>query len=89
MSNMDIKLSFYFCLQTPSNVQISNVTYKNIVGSSSSQVAVNLICSKSKPCNKVIMDNINLEYVGKGDSKSSCANVIGVSYGQQRPPTCF
>ncbi|XP_048322031.1 polygalacturonase-like [Ziziphus jujuba] len=75
--------------QASSNVQISDVTYKNIVGSSSSEVAVSLICSRSKPCNKVILDNINLEYVGKGDSKSSCVNVVGVSYGQQTPPTCF
>ncbi|OIS99334.1 PREDICTED: exopolygalacturonase-like [Nicotiana attenuata] len=73
-----------------SKVQISNVTFSNIWGTSSSKVAVTLKCSKLVPCKNVQLNNINLAYHGRGGpATSSCLNVIGASYGKQSPPSCL
>ncbi|KAH0654589.1 hypothetical protein KY289_032267 [Solanum tuberosum] len=76
--------------QDNSKVQISNVTFSNIWGTSSSKVAVTLKCSKLVPCKNVQLNNINLKYHGRGGpATSSCLNVIGDSYGRQSPPSCL
>ncbi|KAL4310602.1 hypothetical protein GQ457_01G003160 [Hibiscus cannabinus] len=76
--------------QTASNVQIKDVTYRNIRGISSSEVAVALECSKKFPCRNLIMTDINLTSQKPGVSlKSSCSNVIGRSFGQQSPRSCL
>ncbi|WMV39494.1 hypothetical protein MTR67_032879 [Solanum verrucosum] len=76
--------------QDNSKVQISNVTFSNIWGTSSSKVAVTLKCSKLVPCKNVQLENINLKYHGRGGpATSSCLNVIGDSYGRQSPPSCL
>ncbi|XP_050368499.1 exopolygalacturonase-like [Argentina anserina] len=74
-----------------SDVQISDVTFRNIWGTSSSQEAVTLKCSKSKPCKNIVMENIKLPHNGsKGDATSVCDNVIGNSYGSHNvPPSCI
>ncbi len=77
------------CLQA-SRVQINNVTYKNIWGSSGSNVAVTLRCSQSRPCRDVVLENINLPYYGQGgDATAFCSNIKGLSVGQQNPPSCM
>ncbi|KAK9937653.1 hypothetical protein M0R45_014429 [Rubus argutus] len=76
--------------QVTSNVQISDVTYSNIWGSSSSKDAVTLKCSKSSPCKNIVMNNIKLSLNGPGGTASSyCENALGVSYGTQNPPSCI
>ncbi|KAJ7962428.1 putative Pectin lyase-like superfamily protein [Quillaja saponaria] len=77
------------CSQTPSNVQVSGVTYKNIRGSSSSNVAVSLRCSQSKPCKDITMEDIDLWHQGAGSVSEFCSHVSGVSYGKQNPPSCL
>ncbi|PRQ28379.1 putative glycosidase [Rosa chinensis] len=76
---------------TSSNVQISDVTFRNIWGTSSSQEAVTLKCSKSKPCKNIVMENIKLPHTdSKGAATTSiCNNVIGNSYGSHIPPSCI
>ncbi|KAL2466679.1 glycoside hydrolase family 28 protein/polygalacturonase (pectinase) family protein [Abeliophyllum distichum] len=74
--------------QSTSDVQIKNVTFKNIWGTSSSKVAVNLECSKKVPCQKIEFININLSYNGHGIATSVCANVIDSSYTKKMPPGC-
>lgn len=77
-------------MQALSLVKISNVTFKNIFGTSSSKVAVNFKCSRAEPCDKVTLDNINLTYNGPGGpAVSSCVNVEGNSIGTQMPPDCL
>ncbi|GMP67815.1 hypothetical protein CsSME_00027681 [Camellia sinensis var. sinensis] len=74
-----------------SEVQISNVTFKNIWGSSSSKVAVTLKCSRIVPCENITLVNINLSYDGPGGGPSSsfCSNVRGQTIGTQNPPGCL
>eukprot|EP00257_Ricinus_communis_P027177 XP_025014591.1 exopolygalacturonase-like [Ricinus communis] len=60
----------------PSKVKISNISFKNIKGSSATVIAVQLNCSSSVPCEKVELADINLTYNGiEGPPKSKCANI--------------
>ncbi|GMN57846.1 hypothetical protein TIFTF001_026943 [Ficus carica] len=77
--------------QASSHVQISNVKYKNIWGTSCSKIAVNLHCSESAPCKGIVLGNINLAHHrdSVGIASSSCSHANGVSYGQQNPSSCL
>ncbi|XP_027337385.1 exopolygalacturonase-like [Abrus precatorius] len=74
-----------------SYVQISNVTYKNIQGIGSTDIAANFNCSKIKPCENIIVENINFwRYGVKGKEQTNfCSHVHGSSYGTQIPPSCI
>ncbi|VFQ82296.1 unnamed protein product [Cuscuta campestris] len=75
------------CSTQASSVQIRNVTFQKIRGSSSSREAVILNCSKKYPCQEVKLIDINLVYNGRnGPATSSCSNVRGNALGQQLPP---
>ncbi|XP_030967863.1 exopolygalacturonase-like [Quercus lobata] len=75
--------------QSPSKVKISNVSFKKIRGTSSTKEAVNLICSKSVPCQQVVLSEIDLAYKGGGGSATStCTNVQPAISGKQNPPAC-
>ncbi|KAL3517411.1 hypothetical protein ACH5RR_020000 [Cinchona calisaya] len=59
----------------PSKVQISDVHFKNIRGTSTSRVAVNLDCSESNPCQNIELADINLTPAsGLPPLSSSCIN---------------
>ncbi|KAF5949370.1 hypothetical protein HYC85_011363 [Camellia sinensis] len=76
-------------LKVPSKVKISNVSFKNIRGSSSTQLAVKLVCSKSTPCENVEISNIDLTYTGKeGPATSLCTNIQPKLSGTHNPPIC-
>ncbi|KAK7401547.1 hypothetical protein VNO78_13111 [Psophocarpus tetragonolobus] len=74
-----------------SHVQINNVTYKNIQGSSATDIPVNFNCSKVMPCNDITLNNINLWHYGPKNKKlrNFCFKVKGDSYGKQIPPSCI
>lgn len=63
------------CKEQSSAVQVENVLYKNIKGTSASKVAVNFDCSKNYPCKGIILQNINLEEEGDKTAKALCNNV--------------
>ncbi|KAK6917085.1 Glycoside hydrolase, family 28 [Dillenia turbinata] len=76
--------------EAESQVQVADIKYINIRGSSKKQVAVKFLCSKIKPCKKLNLKNINLKYDGqKGPAKSECVNANGVALGKQNPPSCL
>ncbi|XP_059442085.1 exopolygalacturonase-like [Corylus avellana] len=78
------------CSQQASLLQISNVTYRNIWGSSNAKVAVTLRCSASKPCQNVVLEDINLDYRGpEGPVTALCSHVNGRAIGHQSPPACI
>ncbi|GAV64163.1 Glyco_hydro_28 domain-containing protein [Cephalotus follicularis] len=77
----------------PSLVKISDVHYVNIRGTSTSKVAVNLVCSKQVPCTNVRFSNINLKYTGAQRQgllpfSSTCVNAKVGYTGFQSPPPC-
>ncbi|CAH9148353.1 unnamed protein product [Cuscuta epithymum] len=76
--------------KSSSKVQIKDVTFYNIWGTSSSKAAIALKCSAVVPCRNIILNKINLSYHGRdGPAISDCSNVEGRSYGTQLPNGCF
>ncbi|KAF9592760.1 hypothetical protein IFM89_017330 [Coptis chinensis] len=59
-----------------SAVQVQDVVYKNIKGTSASHIAIKIDCSKNFPCKDILMQDVNL--VGVGDEKvnASCINLL-------------
>ncbi|KAL1200692.1 Exopolygalacturonase [Cardamine amara subsp. amara] len=84
----------------PSKVKLSEIYFKNIRGTSSSRVAVQLHCSRGIPCKKVYLENVHLDLSssegGRKQSRnreyeavsSSCRNVRANYIGTQIPPPC-
>ncbi|KAG8650918.1 hypothetical protein MANES_07G079543v8 [Manihot esculenta] len=70
-------------------VQISDVSFKNIQGSSRTPTAVQITCSSSVPCKDIVLSNVNLKYTGsKGSAKSVCTNVKPRIIGKLIPGGC-
>ncbi|XP_060966202.1 probable polygalacturonase At3g15720 [Cannabis sativa] len=71
-------------------VHIDNVTFSNAIGTSSTEIAMNLNCSKSVPCT-----NINFKEIRLTPSKplkviqSSCNNAQGTTTGVVQPASCL
>ncbi|KAF9661482.1 hypothetical protein SADUNF_Sadunf19G0073400 [Salix dunnii] len=73
----------------PSKVKISDVSFKNIRGTSATPVVVKLACSSGIPCDKVELADINLAYSGsEGPAKSQCSNVKPVISGIMSASGC-
>ena len=69
----------YILLQE-SGVEISNVRYEDIQGTSKTEVVVMLDCSKEKPCTDIVMRNVNLVLqMVKGSAQASCNNANGLA----------
>ncbi|XP_049932523.1 polygalacturonase-like isoform X3 [Nymphaea colorata] len=76
------------CPTENSGVKISNVVYKNINGTSATQVAVDFSCSASAPCQGISMANVQLTYKGQ-PAKSSCEHAFGSATGTMVPSSCL
>ncbi|KAF9611303.1 hypothetical protein IFM89_029741 [Coptis chinensis] len=73
-----------------SNVQIRDVHYRNIWGTSSTKLAVHFVCSQSLPCQNLELKRIYLRYNGKdGPVSASCTHARGDSFGKQTPASCL
>ncbi|KAJ6762208.1 POLYGALACTURONASE [Salix koriyanagi] len=76
-------------LKAPSKVKISDVSFKNIRGTSATPVVVKLACSSGIPCEKVELADINLVYSGsEGPAKSQCSNVKPIISGIMSASGC-
>ncbi|KAK4799144.1 hypothetical protein SAY86_024509 [Trapa natans] len=71
-------------------VQISDVSFKNIHGTSFTPLAVKLACSAKYPCKNVVLGGINLSYSGSASEKISfeCSNIVPSLSGNQSPEIC-
>ncbi|KAH7517416.1 hypothetical protein FEM48_Zijuj09G0061200 [Ziziphus jujuba var. spinosa] len=64
------------CKPQRSAIQVKNVLYENIKGTSASDIAINFDCSKSFACQGIVLQDINLKQNGRGEmSKALCNNV--------------
>ncbi|KAL0281897.1 UNVERIFIED_CONTAM: Polygalacturonase [Sesamum angustifolium] len=73
----------------PSSIKITNVSIKNVRGTTNSAEAVTLICSSLKPCENVELGDIDLTYNGnQGPITTKCTNVKPKFVGKQNPPVC-
>lgn len=73
------------CPEQASAVQVSNVVYKNIKGTSASEVAINFDCSKSYPCKGILLQNIGLVSNSGESTKASSLNVRYTKMGNVYP----
>ncbi|KAK4752047.1 hypothetical protein SAY87_020845 [Trapa incisa] len=61
-------------MQVPSRVELSNIRFKDIRGTSLSPVAVTLDCSKALPCRDVYLENVHLELLRSDENKEGLAS---------------
>ncbi|KAF8708524.1 hypothetical protein HU200_029888 [Digitaria exilis] len=77
------------CGQQRSAVEVSNVVFKNIRGTTISKDAIKMNCSKNVPCHGITLQNINLKMQGgKGTTKSTCQNAKWRKFGTVLPQPC-
>lgn len=77
-----------FCTQT-SAVKVGDILFLNIKGTSATHDAVKFACSDSFPCEKIILEDIELSLYSGGDAAASCWKASGYSYGAMLPPSCL
>lgn len=78
--------------KAPSQVKISDVQFKNIRGTTVSDVAVSLQCSAAVPCDGIKLEEIDLAFTGsrlkQPSFANSCLNARITAIGKQNPPAC-
>ncbi|XVF11759.1 hypothetical protein REPUB_Repub08aG0055700 [Reevesia pubescens] len=76
-------------LKLPSRIKLSNISFKNIHGTSSTKEAVKIMCSSGSPCEGVELADIDLAYKGpEGPAISQCLNVSPKLTGKLNPSIC-
>ncbi|XP_042466256.1 exopolygalacturonase-like [Zingiber officinale] len=77
----------------PSRVQIHDIKFTNVKGTSSSREAIKFVCSRSVPCASVELNDIDLHYTGdatgNATATSTCLNIQGRSNGNVKPSSCI
>lgn len=69
-----------------SAVEVGDVLYKNITGTSASENAINFSCSEAAACQGIVVQDINL--VHGGSTESLCANAKWSKLGTVVPSPC-
>ncbi|XP_065864289.1 polygalacturonase-like [Euphorbia lathyris] len=76
------------CPGQESGVKISDVKYQDIHGSSATEVAVKLDCSKKYPCSGINLQDIKFTYKNQS-AEASCNNAGGTASGYLQPASCL
>ncbi|KAF7068513.1 hypothetical protein CFC21_074261 [Triticum aestivum] len=77
------------CRSQNSAVEVRDVAFKNIRGTTISKDAIKLSCSKDLPCSGIALENIDLKLEGgKGDTESTCQNAKWRKSGNVIPLPC-
>ncbi|KAJ4760610.1 Pectin lyase-like superfamily protein [Rhynchospora pubera] len=76
------------CKSQKSAVEVSGIVFKNIKGTSASDVAINLSCSKTVACRGIQLQNINLVSQNNKSTRSTCQNAKWSKSGTVIPPPC-
>lgn len=71
------------CLKT-SAVEIDDIVFKNITGTSKSRVAIKFACSDAVPCTNIVLNNIDLQSEN-GTVETYCNNASGFYNGSVHP----
>lgn len=77
------------CPGQVSGIEVRQVTYEDIKGTSATKVAVKFDCSSSYPCSNIRLDDIKLTYNNQ-PAQASCINVAAsTSSGLVQPTACL
>ncbi|CBI24904.3 unnamed protein product, partial [Vitis vinifera] len=77
------------CEEQDSAVQIKGVVYKNIKGTSASEMAIKFNCSSTFPCQGIVLQDIDLvSYEEDREANSTCMNVMELETRGRVSPTC-
>ncbi|XP_022987940.1 polygalacturonase-like [Cucurbita maxima] len=76
------------CPGQESGIKISNIIYKDIVGTSATPIAIKFDCSSRNPCNGIRLEDVRLTYQNEV-AKSSCEYANGKALGLVQPNGCF
>ncbi|KFK37027.1 hypothetical protein AALP_AA4G202700 [Arabis alpina] len=68
------------CTKEKSAVQVKNVVYRNIRGTSASDMAITFDCSSDYPCQGIVLDKVNIR-----GGKASCTNANVMDKGAVLP----
>ncbi|RWW26869.1 hypothetical protein GW17_00008719 [Ensete ventricosum] len=67
-------------------LQVSNVRYNNIAGTTTAVTAINLNCSQSVTCTDITLQNINIQSAAPGGTVvANCSNAQGTVVGVVTP----
>ncbi|XP_027169664.1 probable polygalacturonase At1g80170 [Coffea eugenioides] len=79
------------CKTQESAVQIHDITFRQVIGTSKNKVAVKLDCSETVPCNNIILNDIYiLSSEDQSTTTSDCKNAHGTIQGRMVPnPSCL
>ncbi|KAI3871433.1 hypothetical protein MKX03_030776 [Papaver bracteatum] len=72
------------CQNQTAAVKISQVMYRNITGTTTSEKAIQLACSDTVPCSNIILSNVNLESK-EGTAETYCNSATGSNEGIVNP----
>lgn len=75
------------CRNQTSAVEISEIIYRNITGTSNTLKAMKFACSDVVPCRNIVLNDIDLEMISNGTNKAVtfCNSAVGFSYGHVQP----
>ncbi|CAA0806944.1 Polygalacturonase QRT2, partial [Striga hermonthica] len=77
------------CQKAASGVQIQNVVFSDISGTSATKDAITLDCSESVPCRNIILENVKLSAVKAGPKVDAVCTNINQTLLINTSPTCF
>lgn len=73
------------CDNLTSAVQISQIMYRNITGTTKSKEAMKFACSDAVPCKNIVLNNIDLQKEA-GTAETYCNAATGFGFGIINPP---
>ncbi|XP_074265581.1 polygalacturonase-like [Silene latifolia] len=76
------------CPRQESGVKVTDVTYKKIHGTSSTEIAMTFNCSTLSPCSGIKLENVNITFLDQ-EALSTCSNVKGQALGMVQPKELF
>ncbi|KAK4483891.1 hypothetical protein RD792_011100 [Penstemon davidsonii] len=72
------------CQNQTSAVEISQIMYQNVTGTSKSKNAMKFACSDTVPCTNIVLNNINLQRTD-GTVETYCNSAAGIINGYVQP----